>query len=371
MILSERVPKTISRTSLLVVLLLGVLALPGWSQTGQNENVIPTAQTQNNDTTNRGDDNRGQDDVAAEQEPQKNNAQLDRATILRPGRAQVENPLIHAPNTIDTGSRISDKATRGHSAETNGEIPMLNARANSSKARDARLRQLEKQMQTLISELRSLRLKRSSTAAGELREAAGVEAVGVEAVGVEAAGVNTAAGLAENPNLNFRRPRVSHTRFDGYGTSAIASSPFSDIARKPPSHVVNSRTITLTRTTYRLDRKKGEALAAFLKAQLDVQVTLPDNYDLIDDDEGEEGISDQEGGPGQDTRKLDVNTITIVASPETQDAIGQIIVVMQKSKPKPSRKAGTVRRSFSSNVDGETYGGSNFSSRTEDGPPQN
>jgi hypothetical protein len=292
MILKERVPSQISRFAMCAVVLLGLLTLPGWTQstakgispeTVEEVGVNPAVTTAKNvkpvlspETT------------VDESRPQKATRPIDQEVKPKVSLEEFKPTSVRTKNSVNQVGPRTTKQTTGSSKK----VQVL----------EQQLRQLQRELQTL----RNRRPRWNP--------------------------------MGRQPNLSPfgsepKRPRNS-TAEPGPILNESGSNQIQKPAKSGP--VVTTHTITLQRTTYRLPVERSKALEIFLRTNVKTDVLSIKINPAV-----RKVIDDLYSGPGAaparnivTLRTSQGDTVTITTTPEVQRVIGGLIQIMRKDTPK-------------------------------------
>jgi len=347
MILRDRVPFRVSGWGVAAVLLLGVLILPGWSQSKQETPQLPEAESL--------------DDVIDELAEPAAVVETVEEVLVEP---VVEDDILVTKPPME--SAITVDVELGDELEVGLEVWVENP--NTSRNRELRLQKLEQKLQVLLAELQALRGQRQvrespvpkQESAADRKKAATLllkqarSALKAGRPEVARRSATEASRLGVNYHLFDDRPYLILAdvaeQVSKKNNSALQSqlNQTAVAKREKPAEVVETKTITLVRTTYRITRVDAKMLESLLKKVVQADVLQIQLYDEIQ--KTANGIAVPGSTEADVVRNLlrgqaiqrititDPKMITVTTTPETQQYIGRLIALIEKAPQKPSAR---------------------------------
>jgi beta-lactamase regulating signal transducer with metallopeptidase domain/ribosomal protein L29 len=351
MILRDRVPFRVSWWGMIAVLLLGVLILPSWSQSKEESPRLPEVES-------IADDAVGEDAPAAIvasgidedllAKPKDRRADDSKLKGKKDNRRFTDIELKGArfgaePIDVDLDGdldlvTVQKEATAEKAAPTDRGVSQKDSEGkyelffkdtpNTARVRDLRLQQIEEKLQSLLGELRELRGKKGVRFTPQLPNVVFIPQPPKVVDGAESVsrifGISGAAKQRDMAKANRAKAQA-----------ALGAALRQKEAEEKQAEVVETKTITLVRTTYRITRVDVETLEKLLK-------------NIVKSDMLQIKITKRPIGPGGQGFIPAVfdQTITVTTTPEHQEYIGRLIALIEKAPrleaPKQSKRPTTT-----------------------------
>ena len=360
MILRDRVPFRVSWWGMIAVLLLGVLILPSWSQTKEGQSKKETTQFQDSESKN-----------------------------------DVTDELAEPAEVVEVGGEVQLEPDVGRTVIINDQEELLGIfedTPNTARVRDRRLQEIEKKLQSLLGELRELRGKKVVIKTDSTRKSSdsevprkknnkkksGIPPIVLEQLRLAAdqlkvESFNALSGIIKlnqrrlNPveeelakiekELELKQHELEVKRI---ATAAIIFAESRKQAEAKQAEVVETKTITLVRTTYRITRVDAKSLEDLIRKIVKadfLQIQIADYVRTITDPEpyGDPNIKLNLALKGYEKPSKTKGTIhfwshafTVTTTSETQEYIGRLIALIEKAPrkevPKQSKPSSPGRR---------------------------